>query len=594
MHLSEVDSSSYSPSYKTVQSNLSSSQTDPLHVSQPKNDDSGDEHSHVAEPNNAEDEFEAYLNDCGVDCSESEEEVKPKKKTLKQIKREAKLKAEGKWPPPDMLKVNNPAAAHEHRLVKGRDGATYIKDFTKAVKPPKGDHRVVIHQVVTAREVYLYTDALHEFLGRMEKLLAEKMPKAPPLFSVLSRECGVVACAFENPTDKVWYRARLSAEQPDDEEAGLRVVALDYNKSVILPADQIKALPYSDDLFTYGSQIYRCKLRYLCEPVPVQAESDLLRQLLPYGKHFVARFEREKEPWRVKLFTEQNHHSLADVFEKEVAVRRLHGVIEHQRSLKPRPVYRHEQQYQQQARLLPIQTMQPLRRPLSSILVRKPITVSFPRPPGPMLSPFAAATEQPAASYVPSPKRVTILAPPASSVLSFSQFRGPAPSPAFYQPVPSFATTRHLFLPLQQATKHAVFNQPPRVAAPAPFFAQNQKMHHRGHPFDNDIEAALHGSCEVAGYDETLDDDVEEVNSDDGNSSSSPRCHTPTQLDPDTEEKVQKWIDIHNDNEAAFLGLNVDDCFRDQQGIAGPSNQHGVYYNRPANPQQAQTSHRMR
>uniref|UniRef100_A0A915IUD4 Tudor domain-containing protein n=1 Tax=Romanomermis culicivorax TaxID=13658 RepID=A0A915IUD4_ROMCU len=275
-------------------------------------------------------DMEAFFDGAPIFSDSDEDGIKPKQKSLKQMKREAKLKSEGRWPPMDQKNQRSLSVIMQNRFYRTPDGTEYIKDFSKAIKPPKGDQEIVISRVISAREIYLHTDSQVQFLETLHNKFKRHLdPDAMPLST--SKHTTGMACVYYDVTSDLWYRARINEVAPGE----ISLHLIDKAKTIWIGQskfDTIKALPAVENYFFLEPQVFKCKLRHLCEPSPVAIENDLIRQLLPVDQKFMCHFERDREPWRIKLFDPKTYESIIDKFNAEMEVRHLKVRADHQRT----------------------------------------------------------------------------------------------------------------------------------------------------------------------------------------------------------------------------------------------------------------------
>lgn len=210
------------------------------------------------------------------------------------------------------------------------NGIEYVKDYPKQSKPPKGEVEVYVCKVISAREVYLRSalqkNNLQSINNLFRTLYDEQETISLPDYFIKTG----MPCAYKD-SDGRWYRGRIGEIGPADQD--LPVILVDYGRVVTVrrtDRDRLRALRARTYL-TNEFQIYKCKINKLCDPPTTAVESDLLKDILPEGKQFAAFFDRDREPWRVRLEYPDTTKDFNEDFEREMAERNLHQKSAQQR-----------------------------------------------------------------------------------------------------------------------------------------------------------------------------------------------------------------------------------------------------------------------
>jgi len=108
-----------------------------------------------------------------------DEPKKPKTKKLKQLRHEAQLKLRHEA----QLKLRQeqerlapPLRTRDSLTVRhAPDGREYARAFMRAPAPHRGDQRVIVHKVLSARELYLYQESHVSFFTCLPTTCIERV-----------------------------------------------------------------------------------------------------------------------------------------------------------------------------------------------------------------------------------------------------------------------------------------------------------------------------------------------------------------------------------------------------------------------------------
>lgn len=245
--------------------------------------------------------------------AEAEEEMnKPKRKSEKQRRHEADLKARGKWKEP---------YHSDSRLVQyPNSDIIYQQTFDRQHKPLSGiNNDITVMSVESAREIYVQTDREARVAARIAKELdkvyeGKDVPPLPKRFIQVGNACVV---KFED----TWYRCRIKQLAYG---LGAQLFLVDYGRNgpIIMSEefDRMKILLHGGRLHS-GEQVYQVKLARVCEATQTSQEKDLLKELLPVGSQWKGEFDRKMKVPVYRVHIDFDGTPFYRVFERELEKR---------------------------------------------------------------------------------------------------------------------------------------------------------------------------------------------------------------------------------------------------------------------------------